>query len=285
MKGLLARIRGKKDGKEALRHVLGDYEPPSFPTAILEILRVIRNLDATMDEVAASLVTHPGLVVKILKTVNSASFGLARQVNDVTHAANMLGRSRVEALVLTIATKEVLPSEEAPGFDAQRFWTAAARRATLARPLAKLLHPTTQMESFTAALLQDIALPVLATARPHDYGPVMERWHADPQAELHLLEEETFGWTHMEIADLISEEWGLPDKLRSAIVGHHGPCLDKESEPAVRLVSHIRESNEETGVARIIEQASQEHGLDPKTVERIIEEAWDHAAELVQLLR
>ena len=67
--------------------------------------------------------------------------------------------------------------------EASRFWRAAARRATLARVFAQHMHAATQAEAFTAALLLDMAVPLLAGVDSGGYAVLLDRWHADGAAD------------------------------------------------------------------------------------------------------
>ena len=63
-----------------------------------------------MTHVAYQLEGDPGLNVKVLKTVNSAAFGLSTRVSNLHHAVTLLGRSRLETIVLPQAVNNILPS-------------------------------------------------------------------------------------------------------------------------------------------------------------------------------
>ena len=48
-----------------------------------------------MPEIAERIMTDPGLTVRVLRTANSAAFGLRQQATNLQYAANLLGRSRL----------------------------------------------------------------------------------------------------------------------------------------------------------------------------------------------
>ncbi len=274
-------FRRKADPLHELEQILSGVEIPSFPQATMRILGRIRDREASMEEIAEALRWEPGLVVRVLAAVNSAAFGPAQEIRDVAHAASYLGRSQIEQIVLTMAVRDALPSGPAPGFEAERYWLTAARRASLARILADELHPTRAGESFTVGLLQDMAVPVLAHARPDDYGPVLRAWHAQAQPPLEQLEQTAFGWSHADVGGLLARAWSLPESLGAAIAGHHDARLsDQELPPAVRLVSVLREDEHERGLDALIRTAGQDYGLSEEQVRHAVELADEHAAEL-----
>ena len=277
--------RHKKDPKSELRSLIGDYELPSFSGTVMKVLTTLRDPDFSMTEVAEQLQADPGLHVKVLKTVNSAAFGLSTRVSNLHHAATLLGRSRLETIVLSQAVNGVLPTVQVPFFDMKQFWISAARRASLARVLAHHLHPATQVESFTAGLLQDMALPVLITIKPKEYRVIMRRWKIEKGSWLNALEREILGYDHSTIGALMAEEWGLPEYLIIAISGHHDLDGESQVEPAIKLVSYIRGGDKEDATDIIVNLCIEEFGMEQDTTMEMINKAFEDAKELAKMLR
>jgi len=275
----------KKDLKSELRTMLGKYEIPSFPAAVMNVLTALRDPEFSMTEVAKQIQGDPGLHVKVLKTVNSAAFGLAKKVNNLHHAVTLMGRSRVETIVLSQAVNNMLPTVDQPYFNTHDFWLTSARRASLARILALHLHPATQVESFTAGLLQDMALPILVTLYPKKYKSILETWHADESVSLNALERDALGFDHSTVGALIAEEWGLPDYLVAAISHHHESEEDAGMEPAVDLVSRIRGDSEEDAAEKLIKPCVERYGMKEENVRELISSAFKNADELSLMLR
>lgn len=267
-----------------LRDVAEIERLPPFPGSVAKILDRLRDPDAAMAEIAEAVSWDPGLTVRLLKTVNAAAFGLRRQVDNVQHAVSFLGRSNLESLVLGLVIEDILPHEPAPGFDSRRYWRTAAKRAALARNLAEKVDPATQAEAFTVGLLQDMAVPVLAQARPAEYGPVLEEWHASRDAHLEELESSALGWDHAEVGGAIGDAWELPEGLVEGIRSHH-PGEGGGGPAATRLVSLMRETQEEAGCEALIEEARSSYGLDPDWTAGAIARSEEQAWELARLMR
>ena len=222
----------------------------------------------------------PGLVIRVFRTVNSAAFGLRQPVDSIEHAVTLLGRSHLEQLVISIAVKDSLPKPTTPAFDSDRFWRTAFFRASLARSISQRLNPSQQAISFTAGLLQDMAVPLLAHSRP-DYGRVLQEWHASPSTSLHEVEREALGWSHCQAGGLLAIEWELPESVAQAIHLHHDDhAADDQILPALRLVSLHRETETEHGIEALIETARSRYGLEPDWMQRSVEECEVLAAEL-----
>ncbi len=224
------------DPRQELVKVLGDQELPSFPAVHMRVLKMLRDPKIHMKLVAGQVAADPALSVKVLRTVNSAAFGLRRPVQDVQHAMTLIGRSSMEGLVLGLAVRTATPQTPVPGYNPQRFWRAAARRAAIAKSLADALEPRVRMVSFTAGMLQDMALPLLAH-RKEDYSPLLRDWHSGG-GELEAMEQDHFGWTHAEVGHWLAADWDFPEQLGSAIGRHHA---SEEAPGPVHLVSLLSE--------------------------------------------
>ena len=271
------------DPKEQMKAVLGDFELQSFPVIIMNALEKVRDADTSNSEISELVATDPGLSVRLLTTVNSAAYALRSKVSNVDHAVSLIGRGELESILISVAVHELIPTENIPAFDAQRFWGAAVRRAALARGLADLIDPSSRSESFTAALLQDMAIPILARQRADDYGPVLEQWYADG-IDLTTLERENFGWDHATVAMWMCDDWGFPDRIAEAIGAHHGTGDDElVALPAVSLVSVLREQEETAGVDQLVENAYENYSLPKDQVIGLVDVSFAAAKDMSRM--
>ncbi len=265
------------DPRAKLQQLIGDYQLPSFSAAAVSTLSLLRS-DTDMSKIVERLMADPGLTVRILRTVNSAAFGLRHEFTNLEHAANLLGRSRIELLVLTAAVSDSLPS---PGsIDTDGFWKTSARRACLARHLARSLHPSQETEVFIAALLQDMAVPVLAESFPDRYAALYERSMIDDSSKLQEMEQEAFGYDHAQVGAMMAETWDLPEPLVTAIADHHLP--GQRAPLAVEAISRIRHSDPVDSLETVRSHCIEQLQLRPETVEQMIEAAHSESASLAQ---
>ncbi len=274
-----------RDPKKEIMELFANYELPSFPVAVMNVLTALRDPDISVSEIARKVESDPGLHVKVLKTVNSAAFGLSRHVNNLHRAVALLGRSRLETIVLTQAVNRTLPKADMPFFDMRMFWQSAARRASLARHLAQQLHPATQVEAFTTGLLQDMALPVLVTLKPKEYENIFKRYNDDAGHELDEIELEILGYNHPTIGALIAEEWGLPKFLINAINHHHTSDDSMPVDAAIKLVTHVYGYREDDSLEDLFNACIEHHRLTRELVESIVQQALADSDELSQMLK
>jgi len=275
--------RKKQDPRAELTKALGGAELPTFPAILMQVLESLRDEKASLSKIADLVSADPGLSVKVLRTVNCAAYGLRRRVDNIAHAVNLLGRGRLESIVLAMAVNDSMPSTPVPGFKPRRFWRAAARRASAAQALAEVLDPKSRAVSFTAALLQDMAVPLLAHNRG-GYAPVLEQWRQDG-GSLEDMERSEFGWDHAEVATWISAEWEFPEPLAAAIGGHHGADEPELKSPApVQLVALMGEEDDRRlDIEPMVETARDRFGAPPDRVVAAVELGLERYEDVARL--
>ncbi len=276
----------KKDPKFILKELLDDYELPSFPTSVMRVLEMLRDPDSPLKDIARLIEADPGMHVKVLRTVNSAAYGLSKKIGNIQHAISLLGKNRLESIILPIAVKNAIPKEELYCLRQQDFWRISTQRACLARAIAGILHPVQQAECFTAGLLQDMAIPVLIHVKAQKYCTTLQMWNDDMHTRLEELEKKVFGLDHQTVGALMAERWQFPDYLLRAILYHHSGNDKKEVPKAVTAVSQIRyqldaQEPDETEYMLCILRESLEIGS--ASSEKILERARAEAEEFYTL--
>lgn len=262
---MIAFLRRLVDPRERLRHALAGQPMPVLPSGHIAILEALRS-DKTLPEVGAQIGCDPGLTTTLLRTVNSAAFGLKKRVSSPAHAASLLGRSSLESLVLSVVVAKNLPRSK--GFDHQAFWTLSAQRATTARALAQLVSPRDRDLCFTAGLLQDLAQPLLYQARPEVYHELLAA--CTDGVALAKAEQEAFGFDHAEAAEWLAAEWRFPTPLLMAIGSHHHATEGATEGRLPVLLSallHDADGDEE----RLISSATDQLGLPADRVVEAVE--------------
>jgi len=248
----------------------------------LHALSALRDEDATLDRISETLNVDPGISVRVLSMVNSAGYGLCAPVDDLRQAVQLVGRASLESLLISMGVRRALP-QNAKGVDSKSFWKAAALRAAAARRLAEILHPRDAQRAFTAALLQEMAVPMLAERQGAAYVAILDRWREGGPG-LHELEREEFGCDHTELGLLMCQAWELPESLAVAIGGHHDEPGDEDAVPhAVLLSGFLRESGTEDGTDDLLAAARDRHGMAPETVTGLLDASLEDAEDLARL--
>ncbi|MDX2481164.1 MAG: HDOD domain-containing protein [Desulfuromusa sp.] len=262
---------------------LAEFDIPSFSSAVIRLLGKLRNPEIGINELATELELDPGLHIRVLKTVNSSAFGLSRQVSNIKHAVNLMGRGRLESLVLSVAVKNNLATnKQASWFDMTQFWKTASRQAAVARILATTLHPNTQSDVFTIGLLQNIAIPVLANREGDRYRILYQRWQTE-QIDLAEQELQLFGIDHATLGAQMAEHWGFPASLIVGI-GEHHESESQDIPVSVKIAALMEGNLEKDSAADLAQVAARLFKLDNETLLPLIEQALQQSAELSEAL-
>ncbi len=267
----------RKKKKSSVR--LEEFDIPCFPAAVVNLLGKLRNPEVGINELVTELELDPGLHLRVLKMVNSSAFGLARKVSNITHAVNLLGRGRLESLVLSVAVKNNLTvNDDAKWFDMVHFWQMASKQAAVARVLATSLHPNGQDDLFTVGLLQNMAIPVLVNREGSRYRDLYQRWQAE-DINLAEMELEQFGIDHPTLGAKMAEHWGFPPSLVTGI-GEHHELHNDEIPLSLKISALMRENNDRDTAAYLAQLATELYQQDNSTIFPLIEQALEQSSEL-----
>jgi HD-like signal output (HDOD) protein len=201
---------------------------------VVQLLEVIRK-DTDLRQSAEIISRDPTLSAEILTIVNSAWFGLRREIKTITHAVTLLGVDAVCSLASAFALRDGLKQFAGNGFDYASYWRRSVLAATAARVLGTSSRMRNQEEVFLAALLQDIGMLVLAASFPEIYGELVEATEGN-HVQLQSLERERIGTDHVDMGVWLQETWHLPAIFREAVKGSHDLSKTEAEEEDLQLV-------------------------------------------------
>jgi HD-like signal output (HDOD) protein len=202
-----------------LSRLLAGAQLPALPQSAIRLLELSHNQKNGPVEFAVPIEADPGLAGQVLKFVNSAYFGFAREISSVKLAITMVGIRTIKNFALWSAVFSLMPNPKCGPFDLRSLWQDSLRRALFARAFGKLLGMREAEEPFAAALLQDMAVPLLAKDLSGEYASLLER-RENGRLRLSQLEHERFGWTHAAAAAQMSRQWNLPEEFAVLIERH-----------------------------------------------------------------
>lgn len=199
--------------------VIRPSDLPSPPKAALQILRISSQAEVNNEELARLVTNDPMMTAELLRVVNSAFFGLSREISSIKQAITILGTKSLRNLALCISARDVIKTDDMPGFAIDLFWEDSLRRASCARLLGTQIKADPD-ECFTAGLLQDFGLLVLFFLNKDKSHLWLEFRLSDPE-ERYRLEIDNFYTTHDAMILTLADAWGLPQDLVLALGDHH----------------------------------------------------------------
>lgn len=215
----------------------------TLPEAMTKIMELVRDPEASALDLAQEITRDPALTMKLLRTVNSAAYGLQRRILTVPDAVVVLGFNEVERLALSITVIDCLGLNRESVCAMRQLWRHSLA-CSVAASVFELRFVTT-MPSLrgvhVAGLLHDIGKAVLMQHFSRVYGEALrlagEGHWTICDAEREVLD----GYTHADVGMWVAERWNLPHSLVLSIGGHHEPDLEAIDEPMVHVI-HIADA-------------------------------------------
>ncbi|MHB8910768.1 MAG: HDOD domain-containing protein [Syntrophales bacterium] len=209
---------------------------PAFPRSVHRVIELTSDINSNPKELVEVIEHDPILIMKILKLVNSAYFGLAYKITSVNHAVVYVGINTVKNLALSAATLGVLPRTNNAGFDTNAFLLHSLSTAIIAKIFARKLKTPEREEFdfFLSGLLHDFGKIVFARYMPREFRQVLQmvKENGLPLSE---AEKQIFATDHAQIGSVLGEKWNLPSHVIACIRDHH--CHDREGSMIMDAVS------------------------------------------------
>ncbi len=213
---------------DRIRAIIGEMEClPSVPSLLSEVIQELQRDDADIDKVGVIIGKDIAMTAKLLKIVNSAFFGLDREISSPAEAVSYLGVETIKALVLAANAFATFEKHNTGPISLERLWNHSLGVAGMARQIAGDLGADRGLmeESFIAGMLHDIGKLALAANLPAQYQSVFDAAE-NLGLSLHAAEEAAFGAHHGDIGGYLLKLWGLPAGVVNAITFHHEPARE-----------------------------------------------------------
>jgi HD-like signal output (HDOD) protein/ActR/RegA family two-component response regulator len=202
--------------RPGLREVVGSLGAlPTVPGVYHALTAALGDADAGVAGIAAIVNRDVGLAGRVLQFVNSAYFGLARQVTSIESAIVYLGLNTLRHLALTL---EVLRAFEDAGAEVERFQRHSILVARIARRLTG--DPVAAEAAFAAGLMHDAGKLAIMARLPDTWRDIQARARAAGTGSLQA-EREVLGADHAEVGAYLLGLWSLPHVLVEAVAFHH----------------------------------------------------------------
>lgn len=215
-------VRSMQDVRKKL--IAAVEKMPAFPKSVHQVLKLASDINCSQKDLVEVIKKDPVFTLKILRLVNSAYFGLSREITSINHASVYLGLNTLKNVALGLAAVGAIPRTNMAGLDMGAFWLHSLAVAAGTRMLGSMLGVSRDeaADYFAAGLLHDIGKAVFALYMTDGFKAACEKASTE-SIPLYQAEIEVMGASHTEIGALLAEKWNLPADLHDAISRHHAP--------------------------------------------------------------
>ncbi|MBI1334367.1 MAG: HDOD domain-containing protein [Armatimonadetes bacterium] len=214
-------------------------ELPPLPTAVAKVLDETNRQEPDMHRIDQIISGDQALASKVLRIVNSAYYGLSRQVTSVGQAVLILGIQQVRTITLSVGSIAAFSSKGPVDADGmRRFWQHSFATAAACTALCSKLNVDRKQadEIATIGILHDVGRMFFYCNFKQTYQKLVLR----ACQNCNSYEEEEFlflGDTHAGVGAIVADKWELPEKIVEGIRLHEGPFDSGEISITVAILA------------------------------------------------
>ncbi len=207
---------------------------PTIPAIHSRILKIMEDINYSVDDVSKHIEKDQVLSSKVLKLVNSPFYGLYSDVATVRRAVILLGSNLIKGIILSTSLFDVA-DKTLPGL-----WDHSYCCSTVAGFLAKRFNLITIEEIMTGALLHDIGKVLIKKQLPEESRRIDDAVKSNGITGLDA-ERMVIDITHDDVGLWLAETWNLPGIIKDIIAYHHKPgmCSGHARETSIVHLSNI----------------------------------------------
>ncbi|MCI0538658.1 MAG: response regulator [Verrucomicrobiales bacterium] len=197
---------------------------PSVPALYSALVEALQDPDTHLEKIGDIVARDAAMMAKILKLVNSAFFGLRRQISNPQEAVAYLGVDTIKSLALAAHAFSQYESSQQGPLSIAALWSHSLEVANAAKAVANSEGAERKLvdEAYVAGLLHDVGKLVLATNLAEQYAQVLNLARNE-KVTLTTAERQVFGADHADMGGYLLGLWGLPVPVVEAIAYHHQP--------------------------------------------------------------
>lgn len=212
---------------------------PSLPRTYMELRKALADPETSIAGVVRIVEKDVAISAKILQLVNSAFFGLTRDISDIKMAVSYLGINILQNLVVSVeAFRMFQPKKPIPGFSIEELHAHSQLAARIAAHFSA--GGRLPSAAVVAALLHDVGKLVMAERAPDHFARAVAGAREE-QKPLFAVEEELIGISHAEVGAYLLSLWGLPYPVIEAVAHHHHP--DRVQQHTLDMITVVYLSN------------------------------------------
>jgi HD-like signal output (HDOD) protein/CheY-like chemotaxis protein len=204
---------------------------PTLPELYMELTTELSSNHGSAEKIGEIISKDITISAKVLQLVNSAFFGVSRNIDSISQAVSLLGAETINSIVLTTTVFHKFNDAQVSSFDIQEIYGHSIAVGASACQLAKQagLEKHDAEEALLAGMMHDLGVLVLIDSGNKIWKELYINRH-NSNVPLHFLEREQLGITHAEVGAYILGVWGLSNHIVEAVAYHHFPGLAPTQE-------------------------------------------------------
>jgi HD-like signal output (HDOD) protein len=220
------------------------YRIPQVPEVVRVLIQQMNDPNIDMEAIAKNVEKEQVIALKVLRIVNSAYFGLSRQLSSISEAVVLLGMGQLKTLV--IASGMVASVPDIKNFDVKSFWSNSFRTAAYSKWLANKIGLDEDLV-FTAGLVSGLGTVLIYLGAPREANEIDQ--HVLAGNTRYVIEQKRLGYTSQDVCGELCRRWKFPEDLINTIAQSATPLRFKELSQTSCVVHIARYLSECKGLA------------------------------------
>lgn len=194
----------------------------TLPHVAIKLSQLLSDENSSLNQFEELIRMDPGLVVRLLRTVNSPYYGLMQKVDSISRAVLFIGLKGLRNMVVTEALRDIFKmSSNSETFTRSRLWLHSAAVGVCSQMIAERIFSIKGEDAYLCGILHDIGLIVLDQVAHDQLMEVLKAYKPQEGLNLTVYENEIIGTNHTVIGSLLAKQWNLPESVQEGIRQHH----------------------------------------------------------------
>ncbi len=191
---------------------------PPCPAILTKLMREMRGDEPDFNKISQLISEDASLAAAMLRTVNSAFYGLRTQAVSVQQAMNLLGLRQVSQLITGVLLRAAFSNGSSERMD--DYWESSSTIAQISAYLAGHFDGFNRDQAYTFALFRDCGM--LAMMDSYDnYKPVLPGDSLPDSDDIIANEDKQHQMNHALVGSNLAKIWLLPEDTQLSILWHH----------------------------------------------------------------
>jgi putative nucleotidyltransferase with HDIG domain len=193
----------------------------TLPHVAVRLNKLLSDDNSSMMDFEEIINLDPSLVLRLLRVVNSAHFGMRDKVSNISRAVMIVGMKNLRNLVVGTAMKDIFSAgSEEDVFSRSQLWIHSVAVSICAKMISEKIFGKIGEDVYLCGLLHDIGLIVEDQVVHKKLVQVCETYTPDA-GSITDHEKKIIGTDHCMIGNLLAQEWKLPPHVQDGIKNHH----------------------------------------------------------------
>ena len=222
--------------EEILKKLDSIKDIPTLPTIVFELNELLQDPNTPITDISDIIEKDQAMSLRVLKLVNSAFYGIHKEVNDIGNAIVLLGFNTVRNAIVSLGVINSFSGiKSLEGFDISDFWKHSLAVAVVSKSLAENTKIASPDSCFVGGLLHDIGKVILAQYFQDLFEKV---WNAAKRENISFYEAEKkeISIDHGRIGAHLATNWELSESFIDVIRWHHDVRNDSENKKMILII-------------------------------------------------